>query len=55
MKAVLQKLFHQKARLEDAWASTRVDHADTQVLRHAADDDLCETVPMELMESVALS
>jgi hypothetical protein len=49
MKAVLQKLFQVKSRLEDAWASTRIDQADTLILGRPGDEDLCETVPAALL------
>jgi hypothetical protein len=50
MKEVLQKLLFGKARLEDAWAATRVDQPDTMILRHAGDCDEYDTLPMHLME-----
>jgi hypothetical protein len=55
MKAVLLKLFHQKTRREDAWASTKVDQPDTQVLGHPVDEELWDTVPMELLATSRLS
>jgi hypothetical protein len=49
MKEVLQKLLG-RARLEDAWAPTRIDQPDTLIQRHAADGDEYDTLPMHLME-----
>jgi hypothetical protein len=54
MKSVFLKLFQNKFFLEDAWAATRIDQPDTLVLRQG-DDDLCETVPMELLASATHS
>jgi hypothetical protein len=52
MKAVLQKLFQAKARLEDAWSATQIDQPDTLVQRYAADDEALATVPMPLHDQV---
>jgi hypothetical protein len=49
MKAVLQKLFQVKSRLEDAWASTRIDEAETLILGRPGDEDIRETIPAALL------
>ncbi|MDB5898783.1 MAG: hypothetical protein JWP41_2385 [Ramlibacter sp.] len=55
MKAVLQKLFQPSTRREDAWAATDIQQPDTQVLGHPVDEELWDTVPMELLATSRLS